>query len=79
MMDKNEAAEDKTKPRPSGSLFKRLVIFAAYLMMVFAIVSMIGLRFENIDMSETRLFIEFWREWLSLGALLILSAYILLE
>jgi len=48
-----------------------ILLFANYLTLTFSISSIIVLRFINLDMSETRFFVEFWGlfVWLLLSAL----------
>lgn len=72
----NETNEPESTKAVAGRV-NALVRFAAYLMAIFAVVAIIGLRIKNIDMSGTRLFVEFWESWLILGGMIILSARIL--
>ncbi len=76
-MSKNTTENDKNDA--VGGRVDPVVRFSAYSMLFCAFSAMIILRFKNADMSETRLFIEFWYAWLSIIGLVFLSAYLLIE
>lgn len=74
-MDKEtKKPEDKQR---SGVPFDPVVRFAAYSILFCALSAIIVLRYQNMDMSETRLFFEYWYAWLSIIGLCFLSVYLL--
>ena len=55
--------------------YKSLIIIMLAIIMLFIMVVFGSLRLKNIDMSETRLLVTYWKEYL-VGVILAMSCYL---
>jgi hypothetical protein len=52
---------------------------AGTILVMSSAVWMIFIRFANANMSETRLFVEFWWQWLIIALMMFLGGYLVIE
>lgn len=55
--------------------YKWIINLILYLIILLVTIFLGSIKFKNIDMTETRLFITYWKEYL-IGGVIILACYI---